>query len=262
MNCKGQFLIIAALLITAILIAAIVTTYSAIRYNVLQDSPQILSAIDEVNLAIKQVLGFTVGYYGETLKVTANATYAKEQATKYLINALGNISEMRPEWGMSFNVIGPELSASWFTPESYSEGSIKVNYNLTGLEIYNISYEAKATLHVYINSSSPSYAQLQVFQDNLPLIDLGLSHFKFYRYVSNSSWVLVEPTNITSYGNGTYLLGLPSAVSWDAYTIQVNDTRGLIVTASSFSSYNISLNWNTKYSSATENVAIELLQNG
>jgi hypothetical protein len=112
--------------------------------------------------------------------------------------------------------------------------------------------------------NSTSYAQLRILQDGEPLINLGQNNFKFYRYIySNTSWGFANPTNITSFANGTYSLGLPAEVSWDAFTIQVEDPRGLIVTASSFNRYTIALGWDQKFSTvANENVVIELLQNG
>jgi len=64
MNNKGQFSIIAALLVAVVLIGSVMTTYSAIRYSSAQEQPQILSSVDETNQALKQLLGFTVGYYG------------------------------------------------------------------------------------------------------------------------------------------------------------------------------------------------------
>ena len=115
MNNKGQFSIIAALLVAVILIAAVMTTYSAIRYSPLQDQPQVLSAIDEINLALKQVLGFTVGYYGSVLKVTGNSSYAKTLSSNYLLSGLENIGDIRPEWGPSFNVTALDLRTNWFT---------------------------------------------------------------------------------------------------------------------------------------------------
>src|SRR3989304_2655782 len=102
-NSKGQFSIIAALLVAIILIAAVMTTYATIRYGPLQDQPQVLSAIDEINLALKQVLGFTVGYYGSVLQVTGNTSYARMLASNYLQSGLINIGDVRPEWGASFN---------------------------------------------------------------------------------------------------------------------------------------------------------------
>ena len=128
MNKRGQFSIIAAMLVAVILIAAVMTTYSAIRYSQLQESPQVLSAVDEVNLALKQMLGFTVGYYGSVLKVTGNSSYARSLAANYLGSGLRNIGDIRPEWGTSFEVTTLELSTNWFTDESYSQGSVEVKY--------------------------------------------------------------------------------------------------------------------------------------
>ncbi|HUJ84403.1 MAG TPA: hypothetical protein VLV84_02230, partial [Candidatus Acidoferrales bacterium] len=64
MNRKGQFSIIASLFVAVILITSVMVTYSTIRYNSTAANPQIMSAVDETNLSLKQVLGFTVGYYG------------------------------------------------------------------------------------------------------------------------------------------------------------------------------------------------------
>src|SRR4030066_1094886 len=126
MNNRGQFSIIAALLVAVVLIAAVMTTYSAIRYSPLQDQPQVLSAIDETTLALKQILGFTVGYYGSVLKVTGNSSYARTLATNYLSSGLDNMGDIRPEWGPSFNVTTLVLRTYWFTNSSFSSGNITV----------------------------------------------------------------------------------------------------------------------------------------
>jgi len=266
MNNKGQFSIIAALLVAIVLIAAVMTTYSAIRYSPLQEQPQILSAIDETNLALKQILGFTVGYYGSVLKVTGNTSYARELAANYTRSGLSNIADIRPEWGMSFDVTTLKLSANWFTNTSYSQGTIEVTYNLTGLGISGISYKTSSRLDVQTsNSNSTTQAQLTILKDETePLINLGRNNLKFYRYVyEDSTWELAEPTDITAYANGTYILDLPSGVDGDSYVIQVEDSRGIIVTASSFSRYTLTLEWDQKYSTIpNENIVIELLQNG
>lgn len=265
MNNKGQFSIIAAMLVAVVLIAAVITTYSAMRYGTIQDSPQVLSAVDEINLALKQMLGFTVGYYGSILKNTGNTSYARYLAANYLNSGLSNIGDMRPEWGTSFNVTKLELGINWFTETSYSQGSVEVKYNLTGLGISNVIYSSSARLAVSVSSpNSTDYAQIKILKDeNEPLVNLGQQNFKFYRYLySTSTWSFVNPTDIVSYADGTYLLGIPSDVSWDAFTIQVEDSRGLIVTASSFNRYNSLLDWNVNYSIPEENMVIEFLQNG
>jgi hypothetical protein len=255
------------LLVAVVLIAAVVTTYSAIRYSSLQDQPQVLSAIDETNLALKQILGFTVGYYGSVLKVTGNSSYARTLATNYLRSGLDNIGDIRPEWGPSFNVTTLALSADWFTNTSYSMGQIAVKYDLTGLGVSGINYITSCRLDVQImNSNFSSQARLGIFKDeNESLINLGKQNFKFYRYIyANSTWELVNPNgNLTSYANGTYVIDLPSEVAGDSYVLQVEDSRGIVVTASSFSRYSSTLAWNGNYSTIpNENTVIELLQNG
>jgi hypothetical protein len=266
MNNRGQFTIIAALLVAVVLIAAVVTTYSAIRYSPLQEQPQVLSAIDEINLALKQILGFTVGYYGSVLKVTGNTSYAQTLAAKYLSSGLDNIGDIRPEWGAAFNVNDLELSAKWFSNASYSQGNITVKYDLNGLGIYGISYSTSSRLDVIIsNSTSTSQASLTILKDeNEPLVNLGKRNLKFYNYTySNSTWELVEPTSLISYPNGTYSIDLPSGVSGNAYVLQVEDSRGIIVTASSFNRYSSTVEWNGNYSTIPdENIVVELLQNG
>jgi hypothetical protein len=265
-NNKGQFSIIAALLVAVVLIAAVMTTYSAIRYNPLQEQPQVLSAIDETNLALKQILGFTVGYYGSVLKVTGNSSYARTLAANYLSSGLNNIADLRPEWGPSFNVTELVLKTNWYTVTSYSIGNVTIEYDLNGLGVYGVSYSASSRLDVIVSeSNSTSQACLAVLKDaDEPLINLGSSNFDFYRYdYENSIWELINPTNVTSYADGTYSIDLPSGVPGDSYILQVEDSRGIVVTATSFSRYTATIQWDDNYTTIPdENIVVELLQNG
>ncbi|MCJ7561217.1 hypothetical protein MUO79_11490, partial [Candidatus Bathyarchaeota archaeon] len=85
-----------------------------------------------------------------------------------------------------------------------------------------------------------------------------------YRYVyTNATWEMVNPTNVISYANGTYIMDLPSGVAGDSYLLQVEDSRGIIVTASAFSRYTAKLTRDGNYSTIPdENIVVELLQNG
>ena len=102
---KGQFSIIAALLVSVILVAAVILTYSAIRHSPIQESPKVLASIGEINFAIKKILDFSVGYYGSILQVTGNTTYAKNLAASYIRSGLVNIARSHPEWNPSFDLI-------------------------------------------------------------------------------------------------------------------------------------------------------------
>ncbi|MBN1245950.1 hypothetical protein JXA31_10190 [Candidatus Bathyarchaeota archaeon] len=253
MNRNGQFSIIAALLVAVILIAAVMTTYSAIRYSNIQDQPQVLSAIDEINLALRQVVGFTVGYYGSVLQVTGNTTYARLLASNYLQSGLRNIGDIRPEWGASFAVTTLNLRTDWFSNVSYSSGNLSITYNLTGIGLTNMAYSASSRLDVEILESSPSQAFLSITKDESePLVNLAKQNLRFYHYLdSDSTWELVAPTvDPVVYANGTYLIDFPAGVDPDSYVIKIEDNRGIIVVASSFSSYAASLIRNSTYTSA------------
>lgn len=249
MNNKGQFSIIAALLVAVILITTVIVTYSTIRSSPVQNQPPILSAIDETNLAIKQILGFAIGYYDSVLQVTGNVSYAKTSATDYLHSGLLNIANMNPQWGTSLNLTSFALQAYWFTSTSYSNGNLTVNYDLAGLGIRGINYQTSCELSVQIiNSSTSGQACLNIAQDeNDPLVTLGKQNFNFYRYNNASStWELANPNaEPTAYSNGTYLVNVPSGVNSTSYVVQVKDKRGIIVVASSFNSYTSAFTWNS-----------------
>ena len=267
MNSKGQFSIIAALLVAVILISTVIITYSTIRNSTIQGQPQLLSAIDETNFAIKQILGFTVGYYGSVLKVTGDSAYAKNLATNYLHSGLVNIANMHPEWGTSFNVSSIDMRTYWFTNTSYSTGNLAVNYSLTGLGMYGITYETSCRLSVKVEETiSGNQTELIVTKDEgESLINLGKQNFKFYRYeYASSTWELISPsTEPVAFANGTYLIDIPSGVDPYSYVIQVEDPRGIIVVASSFSRYTCTLAWNsTLYAATDATIVLELLQNG
>ncbi|MEM3596854.1 MAG: hypothetical protein QXJ53_01805 [Candidatus Bathyarchaeia archaeon] len=277
MNNKGQFTIIAALFVAVILIATVIMTYSSIRNSPVQNEAQILSAIDETIVALKQVLGFTVGYYGSVLQVTGNNTYARDLALGYFQSGLAHIANMHPEWGASFKVDNINMTTYWFTNSSYSTAYLKVNYSLTGLGIYGISYDTSCKLMVEIgNTTANNQAVIMVKKDEgEAVINLGKDNFKFYRYIyENSTWMPVSPlydTSIEAYANGTYLINMTdprlSEIDPYSYVVQVQDPRGLVVVAASFSRYICEINWNETIYQSLKNavdatIVVELLQNG
>ncbi len=230
-----------------ILIATTIMTYSAIRYSPVETQPQILSAVDETNLAIKQVLGFTVGYYGSVMQVTGNTSYARQLAVNYLYSGLTNIGNMHPDWGTSFNITNIDMRTFWYSNASYSRGEVAVNYSLAGLGMYGISYDTSAKLSVSIlDSLSTNETSLSVIKDdNEPLINLGRTNFKLYRYLyDNSTWDQANPVlEPIAFANGTYILDNPTGVDSSAYLVQVEDPRGIVVVASSFSRLSYSMSW-------------------
>ena len=249
MNNRGQFSIIAALLVTVILVSTIVAVYSTIRYDSSQNqSPQVLTATDEINSALYKALGFTVGYYGSILQVTGNSTYAKSNSTVYMNSALQYISTMNPAWGASVNLTSLNLNTNWFMNSSLSSGQLSVMYNLAGLGIYGVSYTTACSLSVQtFTSPSNNQVSLNVTQDGTqPLIGLSQQNFNFFTYnYTTQTWQLVSPTvTPTVYTNGTYVISVPSGIDTSAYLVQVTDSRGVLVEVSSYNRYSIGFSIN------------------
>ena len=275
---KGQFSIIAALLVSVILVTAVISTYSMVRHAPIQDSPKVLTAMGEMNTDIKRILDHTVGYYGSILKVTGNSTYAQSLTTSYLSSGLVYIAHSHPEWNPSFSLNFEQVSARWYMPESYSVGNISLTYSLSSLGIEGVTYETSSALKIIMLSSGSGVAQIKVIRDNAePELGLSKENFWFYKYdYDNSTWELVNPNNLIISSSGVYSLTIPSGVDQDAYSVQVEDNRGLIVTAyysqnsviSGIPHYTYNFNWTsneiqTIYDSlSTDTIIIELLQNG
>ncbi len=265
MNNRGQFTIIAALLVAIILAGTLIAVYATIRYESSQSqTPQTLTATDETNSALLKALGFTVGYYGSILQVTGNQTYAYDKSTTYMDSALQYISSMNPSLGESINMTSLELSTTWFSNPSISTGTLSVVYDLADLSIYGVHYTTSCSLGVQIfNSPSRNQVCLNVTQDlTEPLTSLGEQNFAFYFYnYSVSDWQLVNPSlTPTIFTNGTYLINLPSGITSSSFMVQVTDSRGIMVEASSFNSYNLNFAFSGQSSSAP--AIVELLQNG
>jgi len=276
---KGQFSIIAALLVSVILVTAVMSTYTMVRHAPIQDSPKVLTAIGEMNADIKRTLDFSVGYYGSILRVTGNSTYAQELTKTYLSSGLLNVARSHPEWNPSFELNSQKITTSWFMPESSSVGNISVTYSLGALGIEGVKYEASSALKVTMLESVAGIACLQVIRDYTePELGLTNENFCFYNYTDDSTWELVNPTNIIISHNGVYNLTIPSGIDPDVYSLQVEDDRGIIV--SSFYSltsvtseehiphFTYTFDWNSTgmldiYEAlSTDRFAIEVLQNG
>jgi hypothetical protein len=271
LNKKGQFTIIASLLVSIVLVTAIITTYSIIRNNPTQGRPEILGAIDEMDLAIDRVLEFVVGYYGSILQVTGNTTYAKGLASDYLQSSLENIAYTHPQWSPSFTIGYSRVSASWFSRTSSSEGVLNVTYSLVALGIENIHYAASVGLTVTANPSSTNNILVNVTCDNdHPCSTLNSNNFFFYNYsYAESAWELnntgllinsIVSTNTSS----AYNITLPAGIDSSSYMLQTIDPRGIMVTASTFSHYKYTFSWNQALYSGLgqDTMVVEALQNG
>jgi hypothetical protein len=265
MNNRGQFSIIAALLMAIILTGTLIAVYATVRYGSSQtQTPQTLTATDQTNTALLKALGFTVGYYGSILQVTGNQTYAYDNATTYMKSALQYITSINPSLGEAINMTYLSLSNNWFSNPSISTGKLSVVYDLAALGIYGVNYTTSCSLGVQIlNSPNSNQVCMNVTQDLTdPLTSLGQQNFNFYYYnYSTANWQLVNPSLAPTVStNGTYLINVPPGIDSSAYMVQVTDSRGIMVEASSCNSYNMNFTFSPQTAPAP--AIVELLQNG
>jgi len=255
LNNKGQFSIIAALLISIILVSTVILTYTVILNDSIQVQPQVLTAIDETNFAIKQMLGFSVGYYGSVIRVTGDTSFANQSTFNYTTSGLEYVANTHAEWGAGFSLTNLTVHTYWFNNTSYSTGYLRVTYNLTKLGIYGAQYAPSCGLTVQIaNTTQNNQTSLIVTRDqNEPITDLEQRNFQFFQYqTANSTWTLVSPsTSPIAYTNGTYQIQPPAGIDANSYVIQVEDQRGIIVVASPYSSYGMDLTWPSTSSTMT-----------
>jgi len=266
---KGQFSTISALLVAIIMVTAVIMTYANILNLPFQEPPEVLSALEEMNLSLKDLLQYSVGYYGTILQVTGNVSYAQDLTSKYLRSGFVYIAQSKPSWNPSFNVRSSTFSTCWYEPTSYSMGNLSVTYSLLGLGISQVTYETSSLLKVDVLDTFAGKSKVLVTVENeKPELGMGKSNFYFYRF-SDSTWKLVSPDiDPIVYSNGTYVLQIPSGVDSSLYLLKVLDSRG-IATMAFFSTsgkpqYSYSLSWDTSfYSSLTKDtVVVESLQNG
>ncbi len=179
-------------------------------------------------------------------------------------SALQYIANMNPSLGESINMTSLKLSTTWFSNPSISTGTLSVVYDLADLNIYGVNYTTSCSLGVQIfNSPSSNQVCVNVTQDlTEPLTSLGQQNFAFYFYnYTTTNWQLINPSlTPTIFTNGTYLISVPSEITSSAFMVQVTDSRGIIVEASSFDSYNLNFAFSAQSSSAP--TVVELLQNG
>jgi hypothetical protein len=269
-NRKGQFSIIAAALVAIVLVTALIATYSVIQNNPLQERPEILGSIDEMNIALNHVLEFMTGYYGSILQVTGNTTYARELTSAYFRGSLESVAYKYAGWNPTFSIEQSTVTTAWFNRTSTTESALNMTYDLAGLGIYSIRYAATASLKTVVSPSSTNFIIVNVTRNwDEPYPNLVQNNFFVYNYsFADSKWDLLGELEVNSISSqesySSYNITLPGNIDSESYMLQVVDTRGIRVTASTFSEYSYAFTWNEAlYSSLNQDtIVVEALQNG
>jgi len=118
-------------------------------------------------------------------------------------------------------------------PESYSYGNISITYSLDALGIKDVNFVTSSALRVEMLDAPLGYARINVTRDDgEPELGLTEDNFSFYNYTyEDSTWELINPNDLTVVSNGIYTIPLPSGVDSNSFSLQVKDSRGLMLSA-------------------------------
>ncbi|MDQ1278761.1 MAG: hypothetical protein QG670_21 [Thermoproteota archaeon] len=264
-------MIIAAFAVLIILTASVSNIYSLVQDNSFTNIVRLANDMNEVNLSIKRILGFTVGYYGSILEVTGNVTYAKEKTSDYIYSGIVNLEHSHMDWASSFIVENLNIKTKWYESVSWSKGNISLVYTLPKSGLDGIKITETSALQVEIVNTIGNQSIVNVEKDGkYPDLSLTKNNFYFYIYdYENCQWNLINlETEPLISVEGNYIIDIPSSVRNDTYFIEVIDSRGISVNAfytpSGKSEYSYTFNWNnTLYQGMnSDTIATELLQNG
>jgi hypothetical protein len=272
---RGQFSIIAAILLAIILISAVAIVYSVINFSVPKEQTNVSSSVYEVNNSLKQMLEFAVGYYCSVLQVTGNASFAQNLARNYISSGFEFIANSHPELNPSIRISSMSFSVRWYEVSSYSMGHIKATYDLLSLRLNNINYETFCALRAeIIEVAENKYVKVNVTQDeSRPYLGLDATNFQFYYYSNvTSEWLQKPAENCSFVENNLYRVGIPDGVNKDCFLLQVSDPRG-ITTISFYSTrkkpqITYVFDWNATGMGSIYNqlrndkIVVEVLQNG
>ena len=273
---RGQFSIMAAFLVLAVVTSAMFVAFNRIQDNQFTKPVTIASDIKDVKTALRELLGFTAGYYGSIIELTGNVTYAREKTKSYFESGLETIAHADVENTVSLILNDVGVKTSWFGREGYTRGYLSVEYSIPSIGLSGMKYEGSALLSATIQETVGDVCKVSVLGDNdEPNLSLSKNSFSFFKFdPSANKWVFQNPTEEPVISTmGVYSLKLPADINKDAYFLQVADQRGIIVSSGyirgvgdsnkEFPSYTYTFNWSSLYDGLNDPyMEIELLQNG
>jgi hypothetical protein len=265
---KGQFIIVAAVLILLVLISTLVFLYSNLPTTAVSVQ-NFLGSEKSVEQAIQKVYASSVSYYGSILNVTGNVTYARQQANLLTVDGFNHLSTIFSSYGLTMSASNPVFSADWYSTSAYTYVEGVVHFNLSQLGLSGLSENATQELEAQIvcppRCASSNEATVNVTSGgNQPVINLGPSNFFFKVFSADANaWVQQPVASVVNYGNGTYSMHLPSSSSSQAYILGIEDNRGILVVLSSYSKLTYTLSWPSGSSSLSgQPIVMEFLNDG
>lgn len=263
---RGQFVIIAALMIAIMIVSIAVVMYSTVSYYRYESWEEYMGLIDNVMAGSKQVLlsllaNYTVNVYE---KGVADKSIVNDMLLKWSIDLYKafpsyglNVSFYERSqlvninvYGISYNrLVNGFIKCYWYYPEGLSSvcAEARIDALRFGLYGYNTSalyylYARIDTTYISANPSSVQNINVTVVRENGPATDLNWNNFEVLRFDPNiGDWRTVDliPKNTEEMmaSPGVYTLEFLESVTAPYYKwliVTVRDNRGIYVKLSTY----------------------------
>jgi hypothetical protein len=260
---RGQFILIAILLVAVMMISIMVGMYGTVTYYRYESWEEYIGMVENVKTCSQQILrkglaDFTKNFYERGI-VDKNSTSAiLDQWTTDLREALpGYGLDLNFDKGSRLLTIGSYsrsvddiIKCYWNYPEGLSSIYAEIRLNISEQGLYGYETEDLLYLHAkadisYKDLSLPQITNLNVTVDRegaengLPVVDLTKANFNALRFNSTlGDWTFVNVTNALQTNAGTYMLTFANPIEAPYHKwlqITVKDTRGIYVNLATYS---------------------------
>jgi hypothetical protein len=236
-NTKGQFIIIAVLMIALMIISLGATLYSMGNYYKQEQWEEYITVIDNVKQGTSNLVDISLAAYTvseppfDTVIMKTNLDSWQDDLKKaypgYGIAFTYNLINGSDTFdGSSLNYI-QGLAYQWNEPNSFSAAKATITLNMTSIGLEGYRFEATSVLQLKILSVDPSSKLIRatVLQDTKPVTGLKKGNFE----VEN-----LTITSVTSNYDPQYKLVytiLCDNLQLSSATLTVQDQRGIKVVA-------------------------------
>jgi hypothetical protein len=256
-NKRGQFIVIAALLISVMIISASAVMFSAVTYFSHERWEEYIIVIDGIRTGTASVLQLSLANYTQTLNNTVLKTNldAWRQDVGRAYSGFGAILSSTPAsgtysaYGMSLNYVNG-LASTWNQQISFSAANTTGSLNITSVGLEGYKFKASVFLKMQIadliyysgKGSDPNYIGVRVIvyaeglevitnlqKSNFVLFQIGGVNqtYTFLRYYESVSHSGVPALNTFVYEMRYQVTSKPGSV---IAKVSAVDARGIKVT--------------------------------
>jgi hypothetical protein len=212
-NKRGQFVIIAVLLMAVMIISLGALMNRAVTYYKHEPWEEYLTLIGNIELSSNTLVELSLTNY--TNAQTPDVNILKNNLDQWQIN----LTRIYPGQGVSLNSTYCYITRDWNKTSSFSNATVSFTLNVASIGLTGYKFTATAFLNLTILSQTGNQLNVTVkIEGGRPLTGLGKENFR----VSNSSMVLTV-MNVTGYYDQREAL---------VYTIQCNQTITTPITVS------------------------------